>query len=228
MLQRFAIALACAMLLWVVPAGADQFNKKTVVTFTRPVELPGVVLPAGTYVFRLYDSFADRHIVQVFDKGETHIYATILAIPNWRIKPTSENVMPFTEPVRGNPEALKAWFYPADSFGQEFVYPKKRAAELAVTAKEPVLMAEVTPTETPEELVKAPVAAITPENKEVELAQVTEPPPVIAEAAPAPAPEPAAPEELPKTASPLPLLVLLGLGALGIAGTLRAIARSVA
>ncbi|HEV2200120.1 MAG TPA: hypothetical protein VGR73_09880 [Bryobacteraceae bacterium] len=229
MLQKVATMFCCAALFSVVPAGADQFNKKTVVTFTRPVELPGVVLPAGTYVFRLYDSFADRHIVQVFDTKETHIYATILAIPNWRIKPTSENVMRFTEPIRGNPEALRAWFYPADSFGQEFVYPKKRAAELAVTSKAPVLTGEVTPAEKPEELVKEPVAAITPENKEVELAQVSEPPPLISQARPAPQPPAATPaNELPKTASPLPLLILVGFGSLGIAAALRAISRRVA
>jgi len=219
----------CAVLLLVVPARADQFNKKTVVTFTRPVELPGVVLPAGTYVFRLYDSFADRHIVQVFDTKETHINATILAIPNWRIKPTSENVMRFAEPIRGNPEALRAWFYPADSFGQEFVYPKKRAAELAVTSRAPVLMGEVTSAEQPAELVKEPVTAITPENQEVELAQVSEPPPLIAQATPAPQTPAAAPaQELPKTASPFPLLILVGFGSLGIAAGLRAIARRMA
>src|SRR6476660_8176704 len=74
-------------------ASAQSWNKKTVVTFSAPVEIPGVgaqVLPAGTYVFKLLDSQSDRHIVQVFNEDESHIYATILAIPNWRLQPTDK------------------------------------------------------------------------------------------------------------------------------------------
>src|ERR1700745_2639531 len=66
---------------------AQPSNRKTTVTFSAPVEIPGVdaqVLPAGTYVFKLLDSQSDRHIVQVFNKEENHIYATILAIPDYR------------------------------------------------------------------------------------------------------------------------------------------------
>ena len=73
-------------------ARADALNKKTVITFSGPVEIPGVhltgfgVLPAGTYVFNILDSQSDRHIVQIFSKDEKTIYATILAIPNYRLK----------------------------------------------------------------------------------------------------------------------------------------------
>jgi hypothetical protein len=69
-------------------ANADDWNRKTVMTFSAPVEIPGVhlkgwgVLPAGTYVFKILDSQTDRHIVQIFNQDETQIYATILAIPN--------------------------------------------------------------------------------------------------------------------------------------------------
>ena len=50
--------------LFVVPSAmADDNNLKTTVTFSQPVEVPGVnaqVLPAGTYVFKLMDSLTDR------------------------------------------------------------------------------------------------------------------------------------------------------------------------
>src|ERR1700727_2050141 len=75
---------------------ADEWNNKTVITFSGPVEIPGVhmkgwaVLPAGTYVFKILDSQSDRHIVQIFNKEETTIYATILAIPNYRLKATNK------------------------------------------------------------------------------------------------------------------------------------------
>jgi len=196
------------------------------------------VLPAGTYVFRLLDEGgANRHVVQVFNAEETHLFTTILAIPNYRLKPTGETVMRFTEPIRGTPEAMKAWFYPADNFGQEFVYPKKRATELAAVTKTPVLAGEIKPAETPAELAKEPVVAVTPESEEVPAPTVVEAPPaeappVIAEARPAPAPEPqaaaaAAPATLPKTASPYPALLLIGIGSLAAAGGLRAVARRV-
>jgi len=216
MFKRLMMLLGCALLLAALPAVADQWNKKTTVTFARPVELPGIVLPAGTYVFKLADSNSNRHIVQVFNADESQIFTTILAIPNYRLTPTDKVVMPFEERAPGNAEALRAWFHPGDNFGQEFVYPKARAEEIAATTHELVLSADVKPAEKPRELVNEPVVAVTPEKKEVEIAQEVQPAPLVAEAAPAPAPA-----ELPKTASPAPAVFLFGLIALSVAGTLK-------
>jgi hypothetical protein len=122
---------------------ADEWNERTIVTFSGPVEVPGVkrpeVLPAGTYTFKLLGSQADRNIVQIFDKNQRHLYATILAVPDYRLHARGKSVVEFYKPVPGNPEALKVWFYPGDSYGQEFVYPKSRAVELAKASNEPVL-----------------------------------------------------------------------------------------
>src|SRR5438045_2247567 len=131
----FCIALLCTVFSGT--ASAQFPNKKTTLTFSGPVEIPGVdaqVLPAGTYVFKLLDSQSDRHIVQVFNKDETHIYSTILAIPNYRLKATDKTVMTFSERAVGDPQAIRAWFYPGDNSGEEFVYPKKRAIALAKAA----------------------------------------------------------------------------------------------
>ena len=114
-----------------------RMEPKTMVTFSGPVEIPPVhvkgwgVLPAGTYVFRVLDSQSDRHIVQIFNQDETQCLATILAIPDFRLKPTSKTVITFRERPAGQPEALRAWFYPGQSWGAEFVYPKARAVEIA-------------------------------------------------------------------------------------------------
>ena len=223
----------CLALMGVVfspGAKADDWNHKTVLTFSGPVEIPGVhlkgwgVLPAGTYVFKILDSQSDRHIVQIFDKGETQVLATILAIPNYRLKATGKTVVTFRERPAGEPEALRAWFYPGANWGEEFVYPKTRAVELAKTANTPVLF---TPAEIAVEVVEpvrsadepvvvalkqAPVMAIQPTGEEVALTQAVTPPP---------APEAAAETTLPATASPMPLIALLGLLALGGAGILR-------
>jgi LPXTG-motif cell wall-anchored protein len=189
---------------------ADDFNKKTVVTFSGPVEVPGVgaqTLPAGTYVFKILDSQSDRHIVQIFNQDETHLYTTILAIPNYRLKSTSKTVITFRERPAGQPEALRAWFYPGHEWGEEFVYAKSRAIELAKETNQPVLTTPIELEAAPVEALKtAPIVAVDPKGEPVELAQVVEPPP-----APTAEPVAAPAAELPKTASSLPLIALLGL-----------------
>src|SRR5690349_11310642 len=174
---------------------ADDWNKKTVITFSGPVEIPGVhlqgygVLPAGTYVFKILDSQSDRHIVQIFSKDELTVYATILAIPNFRLKATDKTVMTFRERPAGQPEALRAWFYPGRNWGEEFVYPKAVAIELAKTTNTPVLFTEAAipvevaaPIKSADEPVvvqlrQAPIMAIKPTGEEVRLAEVVTPPP---------------------------------------------------
>ena len=239
-LLKAAPTVLCMALLGVAvcsSARADEWDKKTTITFSGPVEIPGVhlqgfgILPAGTYVFKVLDSKSDRHIVQIFSKDELTIYATILAIPNLRLKATDKTVMTFRERPAGQPEALRAWFYPGKEWGEEFVYPKARAIALAKATHTPVLF---TPAEVPVEvaepiksaempvvveLKRAPIMAIQPSGEEVELAQVVTPPPTATEVAAAPATH--ADRELPATASQLPLMALFGLLALGGAFALR-------
>jgi LPXTG-motif cell wall-anchored protein len=210
------LALLCVL---VVPAAtADDWNKKTVVTFSGPVEVPGVgaqILPAGTYVFKLVDSPSDRHIVQILSPDETHVFTTILAIPNYRLKTTDKTVITFRERPVGQPEALRAWFYPGRAWGEQFVYAKSRAIELAKETNEPVLATPVELATAPVEVLKtAPVEAVAPTGEPVELAQVVEPPPAVA-ADPEPVAQAPATESLPKTASPLPLIALIGLLMIG-------------
>ena len=219
-------------------AMADEWNRKTVITFSGPVEIPGVhlkgwgVLPAGTYVFKILDSQSNRHIVQIFNKEETVIYATILAIPNYRLKATDKTVMTFSERPAGEPEALRAWFYPGRNWGEEFVYPKAKAMVLAKASNTPVLF---TPAELPLEvaepakfadlpmltqLKRAPIQAVQPAGDEVELAQVVTPPPAQAEAA-ATAATSSPVTTLPSTASEMPLIGIFGLLALGAFAVVR-------
>lgn len=203
-------------------ARADEWNRKTKVTFSEPVEVPGVgaqTLPAGTYVFKIMDSMSDRHIVQIMNETEDHVYTTILAIPNYRLKATDKTVISFRENAAGSPEAIRAWFYPGRQWGEEFVYPKSRAIELAKVTNEPVLATsiELTPEIPIATLKEAPIVAVKPTGEEVAVAEVVEAPPAQPEpavaVAAAPITEPAT--ELPKTASSLPLLGLLGLLSLG-------------
>jgi hypothetical protein len=199
-------------------ARADTWDKKTVVTFNQAVEVPGKVLPAGTYTFQLLDSPSDRHIVQIFSADGTHIITTILAINNYRLEPTGETVMRFSERPGDSPDALRAWFYPGDNFGQEFVYPKVRAIQLAQTTK--VIVPAVAVDTLDDNTIKTvPIVAVTPDEKEVEVATVIQTTP----AAPAAAAPAAETEELPQTASLMPLLTLLGAAFIGLALSLKLI-----
>jgi hypothetical protein len=202
----------------------DERNKKTIVTFNEPIEIPGVgdqVLPAGTYVFKLMDSSSDRNIVQIFNECENRLYATILTIPNYRLRPTNKTVITFHERPGASPQAIRAWFYPGANSGHEFVYPKERAVELAKLTNLPVLAMPtnlasniIVPVKSVDEapviaLKKATVEAVKPTGEEVRITEVVEPPPPVQITA---AETPQSTERLPQTASPiLPLLRLIGL-----------------
>jgi hypothetical protein len=206
---------------------ADTWDKKTIVTFSQPVEIPGVgaqVLPAGRYVFKLLESSSNRNIVQIFSEDQTHVYATIFAIPNYRLRATDKTVMTFGERAAGTPEAIRAWFYPGANSSQEFVYPKTRAIELAKLTNQPVLAmpTELAPNITTAAksldeppivaLKQAPLTAVRPTGEEVEFAKLIELPPMQTAAVHTPERT----KRLPHTASPLPLLALtrLSTGAL--------------
>ena len=231
-----ALCIALLGSIYVPAARADDWNRKTTITFSGPVEIPGVhlkgfgVLPAGTYVFKILDSQSDRHIVQIFNQDETTIYATILAIPNYRLKATDKTVITFRERAAGQPEALRAWFYPGRNWGEEFVYPKAKAMELAKSTNVPVLFTAVDlPVEVVEpiktadaavvvELKRAPIMAIRPTGEEVQLAVAVTPPPVMTASAKELV------KKLPSTASPVPMIAMFGMLALFGAFTLRSAA----
>ena len=99
---------------------ASEWDKKTTVTINAPIEVRGIVLTPGTYVFRLLDSNADRNIVQIFNADETHLVATVLAVPSSRIEPVSGSLFTLSESPAGQPRALHTWFYPGNSDGLEF------------------------------------------------------------------------------------------------------------
>ena len=132
--MRFVKTICCAAALTAViapGARADEWNKKTILTFSGPVQIPGATLPAGSYVFKLADIPGNRHVVQVFDKDEKKIYTTMLAVPNQRSEPSDKPIILFSERATGSPQAVKVWYYPGETIGNEFVYPKSQAMKIA-------------------------------------------------------------------------------------------------
>lgn len=206
------IGVLLAGVLLATTVRADEWNKKTTVTFSEPVQVPGVVLPAGTYVFKLLDSDSDRNIVQIFNADETRLIATILAIPDYRENPSDKTILSFDERPVGQPEALESWFYPGDNYGQEFVYPKQKATELAQVNKRSVPAI-------PDE-VKEPTAMKTATVTRVAAAPAPSNPGPTASATDTTVTAVAV-EKLPQTASSLALTALLGILCLAGAALFR-------
>lgn len=228
----FGVALAFGMLTSTGGAQSPR-NKKTTVTFSQSVEIPGAgaqVLPAGTYVFKLLDSESNRHIVQILNENESQIYATILAIPNYRLQATDKTVITFGERMVGTPQAIRGWFHPGDTVGQEFVYPRTKAIELARRTNQPVLYVPdevapnmVAPIATVNDppviaLKEAPLKAVQPTGTDVSINEVVVlSPPMQASSLSKTA------DTLPETAGALPLVALIGILSLTGAFTLRAL-----
>ncbi|HKA00441.1 MAG TPA: hypothetical protein VKE70_28210 [Candidatus Solibacter sp.] len=226
---KFFLTLAGGLLLSSAfyTANADEWNKKTYITIGQSIEVPGAILPPGRYVFKLLDSQSNRHIVQVMNDRENHVYCTNLAIPKERMEPADKTILTFYEMPGGGPEPVRAWFYPGDLIGQEFVYPKRRMAEIrAAMEKGRITVAENRTT------VETPPPAVVEEKKTETVEEAPAPtptpapPPVAEEQAPTPAPapppeQPAPAPEMPHTAGNTIEIGILGLMCIGLAVSLR-------
>jgi LPXTG-motif cell wall-anchored protein len=219
---RTAVVMACgaAFAAGVVAfnAKADEWDKKTVLTISTPVQVKDTLLEPGQYVFKLLRSDSDRHVVQIFNSDESHIINTIIAIPKERLEPTGHSVFTFYETPAGKARALRAWFYPGDNFGQEFPYPKHLRDVAVAHVTQTTTQAEAPPPPPPAQAMTEP-----PPPEPAPEPQAAETPAPEPEPAPAPMPDTEAnrTQELPKTASPYPLIGLSGLSLLGLAGLLR-------
>jgi hypothetical protein len=263
------LGTACAgVLLAASLSTAQTSDRSTLVTVSGPVSLPGVTLPAGTYLFRLADSQASRNVVQIFDRDRTKIVATLLAIPAERTQIADETVITFKETPSDRPPAIRYWYYASEKSGQEFAHPKAQAIEIARASGEPV-MAYETATNDIEAMRTAEMSRVEVTIDPAETAQPSRPPTEPATPPPAatptreqpatrppaapmmgstpsterpagtsgqmapratapaetPAQPPATPTEMPRTASELAMVGLLGFLALGGAFAARALRR---
>lgn len=233
-------SVAAVLLTFTMSVSAQDFNtqKRTFLTFSAPVEMPGMTLPAGTYVFRIADT-PSRNVVQVFDKDEKDIIGQWLYVSAERPQVSGETVVTFKETREGTTPAVQFWYYPGERTGKEFIYPREQALRIAartgadVRSDDGVVNGSGVPAEPPAAEATVAVAAPAPE-----------PEPVAVDVAP-PMPEavgtsgrdeqaPVADSnvrqesttaynnaELPRTSSPLALSGLLGFLALAGAAGLR-------
>lgn len=133
----------CAMLT--AMAHAAEPAKQTQFSTNGPVEVPGMMLDTGQYLFKLIEPEAQRNVLQVFETVQlwtgdgTRLLSTMLTMPNYDLPSTDKTVFTFFERGSQQPKALRIWFAPGRRYGQELVYPKAQAAELAKTVGRGVL-----------------------------------------------------------------------------------------
>lgn len=235
------VAAACLM---AIPVFAQPLDRRTMFTFNTPVSIPGVTLPAGSYLFRIANPDVSQRVIQVVSADGKTPYAMFFSIPAERPEPAKEPEVRFMEAESGMPPAIRSWWYPGERLGYEFVYPKEQARKLAEGAKEPVLTtrAETTTVEqtNTDELARlgasgqetavradaAPTPASptgTPQQGEIASADIAIPTPSV--------PQPSAGTaqalrtaraHLPQTAGAVPAITCAGLVSLAAAAALRA------
>ena len=120
------------------PTLADEYDKKTVVTFSQPTEVPGIVLQPGKYVIKLLNSSSNRHIAEIMNERMDHLYALTFTVAAERVNRSDKTVLTFYEGTNGQPPAIRRWFWPGDLTGQEFLYPKDQAARIAAATQQKV------------------------------------------------------------------------------------------
>lgn len=139
-LSRRLLGCVAVAALSISSAWADSWDKKTNVTFREAVEFPGgTILAPGSYVLKLLNSQSNRHIVQVYDQDQQHMYAMVMANPARRLEPAEKTILTFYETPRDRPAFIRTWFYPGDTVGQEFPYPKNRPYYVASAATPAVI-----------------------------------------------------------------------------------------
>ena len=140
---RLIVTLAVLVVAASSSARADQWNDRTVLTFSAPVMIPGATLPAGKYVFELADAKANRHLVRVRKESDNSLIATTQAVPSRRAEASDDIVLQFNPTDSGAAPAIQAWFYPGSRYGHEFVYSDEQARHIAERTKTIVLSVDV-------------------------------------------------------------------------------------
>ena len=117
-------------------AHADERNESTKITFSAPVQIPGRLLPAGTYIFQQADPDRDPKLIQIFSEDRSVVYATLETASAEHTKLTANTEMTLAEPGSGNPAMLVTWFYPGSLTGHEFLYTQQQEQEIAEAQQE--------------------------------------------------------------------------------------------
>ncbi len=173
MFNRLMTTACAAMLLTMSAtptfAQGQPMDSRTEFTFKQPVELPGVTLPPGTYVFRFVDGTTGKRVMQVQAKdASSKTYGMFMTINAVRPRASDDAELRFLETPAGQPAAVKTWWYPGNTIGREFIYPRSQALRLAKATNTTVLMTK-TETKGNDQVQTADLAYVSPTGQETGL-----------------------------------------------------------
>jgi len=147
---RAILGLSLGVTLWASTAQAQPADKRTFFTFSAPIALPGTTLPAGRYIFRIVDTTSSRKVIQVLSDDGKKPFVMANTIPDQRRDAPKDATVAFYETPRGTPAALKTWWYPGETTGYQFIYPRAQAKEIAHNTGKAVLTTKTDTTKTEE------------------------------------------------------------------------------
>jgi len=136
---RTILGVGMGLALFTSAAQAQPEDKRTYFTFSGPIALPGVTLPAGRYLFHIVDTTSSRKVIQVLSEDQKKPYTMANTIPDQRRDAPKEATVAFYESERGAPAAVKSWWYPGETIGYQFIYPRSQARQIAKATGQPVL-----------------------------------------------------------------------------------------
>ena len=168
-LMTAAGAAAIVLTMSATPASAQPLDSRTEFTFNNPVEMPGVTLPPGTYIFRFIDATTGKKVMQVQAKdASSKNYGMFMTISAQRPRASDDAELRFLETPAGQPAAVKTWWYPGNTIGREFIYPKSQARRLAQATNSPVLTTQADNVST-DRMESGDLAYVSPSGQETPL-----------------------------------------------------------
>src|SRR5438874_625745 len=165
---RAILGLTLGATLFASTAQAQPEDKRTYFTFSGPVALPGVTLPAGRYVFRIVDTTSSRKVIQVLSDDGKKPFTMSNTIPDQRRDPAKDATVSFYETARGTPAAVKSWWYPGESIGYQFIYPRAQAKQIAQNTGKAILTTKTDSSKT-EETKSAALTRVDASGKDVDV-----------------------------------------------------------
>jgi hypothetical protein len=130
---RKLVWMACALLACVVAsagsANAQDSRQIVVMTFSSPVSLPTLTLPAGTYTFELTGPNKDTLVI----RGEHSRYIANTRVTTARRSEPGPAAVMFRETSGATPPRIATLYFAGSLEGVEFVYPKSLETRTAET-----------------------------------------------------------------------------------------------
>ena len=142
----FTLGLIISSITILPSARAGEQDQATKMTFNQAVQIPGRILPAGTYWFALADTanIPNQQVVKIFNSDRSKLVATLFTVEVQPATSTPSTMVTLADEGPDHPKAILSWLYPGSwyypgfEYGHQFVYSRSEERELARAKQETV------------------------------------------------------------------------------------------